>query len=897
MKRMFTCFMITFTLILSTIPVASAAVNQKTILLTVVMTGNQVPVDFATYVQKNGGKVTKQLSQIGTVQVQGTASLIPILQKYTGVKSVGPTIKMNLSDTKTVIANEANAASTNSITKQHLDFFNKFQKILPYDTRNIFSITHPDPTKPPEHEPGPAEPDLYNSFQWDIKRVTHNGASFSVSKGNHDVVVGIIDSGVDTQHPDLQANFLGGKNFVPAFDNGIGQDDPNETGDPNDFEDRLGHGTHVAGTIAGNGRILGVAPETGYKVYRVFGANGSASTSTVANAIISATNDGVDVISMSLGGYSVFGQIFYTDPVTGQKYNLGNEVADFQIYKRAVKYAVDHGVTVVAAAGNEHLNATNKAEVTKYLNHEFAMDGYQFVGAGFEAPGSLPGVITVSATGPEDMIASYSNYGAGFVDVTAPGGDFQREGHGDWYEDMNFSSYKGQGYAYMAGTSMATPKVSAVAALFIAQNGKVGPKKIAQLITASAQDIGKQSIDELYGSGMVQAPFTPENLPIEVDWNKQFGGIHPESGMDAHQTKDGGYISVGNSETYNHLRGDSDIFVVKTGPDGRTEWRKNLGSDRWELGHSIMETKDGGYMVLGDSGKNEVDQKLDIYISKLSADGTVEWEKTYGKQGVYESGGSVVETADGGYLISANKVVEGSKNEIYLLKIDIKGNLLWDKFYSKQETDLFSKIIKATSDGGFIIAGTQIAGASDQSYDFYLLKIKANGEVLWEKSYGNGSNIRDRFENILETASGDFIALGTNESFEYLNPSDAFPTIKDDIYYSLIGKDGTIKWEKTIKEDGVSQALKSLVKTPDGNYLAVGFTNSQLPNLQVVKFSSTGEILLRKTYGGNKNETGFSIDNTRDGGFIVIGFTGTNAAGGTSDYDMYLLKFNRLLEK
>jgi lantibiotic leader peptide-processing serine protease len=805
---------------------------------------------------------------------------------------------MTLSDTKTVVATESDFQGTIDLNQQKLDLFNKYQSINPYEARDILSITHPNLPRPPHEPPPTEEADLFHSFQWDVKRVTHNGASFSVNKGNHDVVVGIIDSGVDFEHPALKANLLGGKNFVPGYDGGLEQADPTELGEIEDFQDRLGHGTHVAGTIAGKGRILGVAPEIGYKVYRVFGANGSASTSTVANAIISATDDGVDVISMSLGGYSVFGQIFYTDPTTGKKYNLGNEVADFQLYKRAVKYAVDHGVTVVAAAGNEHLNVTNKAEVTKFLNNEYAQDGYQFVGAGFEAPGSLPGVITVSATGSEDIFASYSNYGAGFVDVTAPGGDYQRQGHGDWFEDMNFSSYINHGYAYMAGTSMATPKVSAVAALLIAQNGKIGPKKIAQMINDTAQDIGKQSKDNLYGSGMVQAPFIPETLPEELDWHKEYGGIHPESGKDVHQTTDGGYISVGSTESYNHLRGDSDIFVIKTGRDGRTEWRQTIGSDKWEIGQKVLQTKDGGYLVIGDSRMNDLDDDFNIYVSKLSADGTLVWEKTFGNQGENETGGTVVETKDGEYLISANKEKEGSKKEIYLFKIDNKGNKLWDKFYSGQ-ADLYSKIIKSTSDGGFIIAGTIISEDVDQSYDFYLLKIKTNGEVQWEKSFGNGNKIRDQFEDILETQNGEFMVVGINESLEYLSPSDYFPTIKDDIFYSLIGKDGKIKWEKTIREKGINQTVKSLVQTSDSNYLAVGYkdTESMSKQIYLFKFTPAGDFIWNKTYGGEKNEAGMSINNTKDGGYIVLGYTETIAVGGKNDYDMYLLKFNSLLDK
>lgn len=108
---------------------------------------------------------------------------------------------------------------------------------------------------------------------------------------------------------------------------------------------------------------------------------------------------------------------------TGEKINLGNDVADFLAYKRAVEYVTKKGSLVVVAAGNESLNGTNKKEVMNYLNQEYAGDGLYFVGAGFEVPGSTAGVVTVSATGPKDVLANYSNYGPGFIDIAAVGGD------------------------------------------------------------------------------------------------------------------------------------------------------------------------------------------------------------------------------------------------------------------------------------------------------------------------------------------------------------------------------------------------------------------------------------------------------------------------------------------
>ncbi|MEI2400855.1 S8 family peptidase, partial [Paenibacillus phytohabitans] len=344
----------------------------------------------------------------------------------------------------------------------------------------------------------PANAALWD-LQWDIKRITNDGESYKLGTGSKDVVVGIIDTGIDRDHPDLVKNLVpGSKNFVPA--GGFQGEEPYETGDPGAFDDIHGHGSHVAGSIAGNGAMLGVAPDTGIRAYRVFGAS-SAESAWVYAAMIAAANDGVDVISMSLSGFDILGQIFYVDPVTGEKVNLGNDVADFTAYKRVVDYVTKKGSLVVAAAGNDAVNMTNKKQVTEFLNGEYGGNGLYFIGAGHIVPANIPGVVTVSATGPNDVLANYSNYGPGFVDIAAVGGDarlydqYTAEGKFNEYiakrmfeSEFNLSASNNGGWYWSIGTSMATPKVSAVAALLIDKYGKMSPAKLQDLLYIKAVD-------------------------------------------------------------------------------------------------------------------------------------------------------------------------------------------------------------------------------------------------------------------------------------------------------------------------------------------------------------------------------------------------------------------------
>jgi lantibiotic leader peptide-processing serine protease len=360
----------------------------------------------------------------------------------------------------------------------------------------------------------PQDAESYWSYQWDIQRITNNGASYKLETGGtktadgkvmHKAVVGVIDTGIDANHPDLKANFLGGKNFVPA---GV---DASEKGDPNDIKDRDGHGTHVAGSIAANGKVKGVGPDLGIRSYRVFAAEGGAPTSWIAEAIVQAANDKVDVINMSIGGYDGISRYTFE----GLQYS---DVADMLLWKRALQYAVNRNVTVVAAAGNEGLNLDDSREVVDYMNLTYGSLGLTFKSAVKEVPGTLPGVINVSSSNQwsTKSIAFYSNYGS-TIDVAGPGGDNgpvyaasgnlnERDFHyrtlSTWptylapYFTSNLTSY-----ALLHGTSMAAPKVAGIAGVIKAAHPEYTPAQVQSLLKQTANDFGKTGQDPLYGSG------------------------------------------------------------------------------------------------------------------------------------------------------------------------------------------------------------------------------------------------------------------------------------------------------------------------------------------------------------------------------------------------------------
>ncbi|CAM4039950.1 S8 family peptidase [Cohnella lubricantis] len=201
---------------------------------------------------------------------------------------------------------------------------------------------------------------LYNQYQWNLPEIaTEKG--WNVTRGEDDMIVAIVDTGVQADHPDLQGRLVEGYNVI----------DPSQPPD-----DDVGHGTHVAGIIAAqvnnNEGIAGMTWFTKIMPVKALDSTGAGTTYSVAEGILWATDHGADVINMSLGNY-----------------------AEAQFLHEAIKYAYDHGVVLIAASGNDNTDRP----------------GY---------PAAYPEVFAVGATDPDESLAEYSNYGD-YIDVAAPG--------------------------------------------------------------------------------------------------------------------------------------------------------------------------------------------------------------------------------------------------------------------------------------------------------------------------------------------------------------------------------------------------------------------------------------------------------------------------------------------
>lgn len=305
--------------------------------------------------------------------------------------------------------------------------------------------------------------DSYYSYQWHLENAEYGGIHMesawdrSIGSG---VVVAVIDSGVAYENYDVycQAPDLAGTTFVQGYDF------VNDDAHPNDDN---GHGTHVAGTIAqttnNNYGVAGVAFGCSIMPVKTLNATGTGSHANFSSGVHYAVDHGADIISYSGGG------------------------VHSSTKQEAVEYAYTHGVTFIAAAGNDY-------EKGNAPNYPAAYDDY---------------VIAVGATRYDETRSYYSNTGS-YLDLVAPGGDTRVDQNHDGYVDgVLQQTFSGGnpcdfGLYFLQGTSMATPHASGVAALLIA-NGVTGPDNVRTILQSTAEDKGVPGWDAEYGLGLLDA--------------------------------------------------------------------------------------------------------------------------------------------------------------------------------------------------------------------------------------------------------------------------------------------------------------------------------------------------------------------------------------------------------
>ena len=348
-------------------------------------------------------------------------------------------------------------------------------------------------------------------------------------------------------------------------------------------------------------------------------------------------------------------------------------------------------------------------------------------------------------------------------------------------------------------------------------------------------------------------------LTSELHWVRTYGGVSGESAHAVVQTSDGGYALAGNivvpgSSTWN------DFCLVKTTADGAVEFVGQYGGPSIEFARALVQTSDGGYALAGSTTAG-LGGLYSFWLVKTDANGVEEWNQTFG--GIFlDEPYAVVQTRDGGYALAGYTESFGAgPADFWLIRTDKMGNMLWNRTYGGAGMDKGRAVIE-TADYGFALAGyTDSYGLGLD--DAWLVKTFRNGTLDWNCTYGGAGS--DSASSIVQTVDGGYALAGFTNSFGA--GAGDFWLVKTDA-------DGNAMWNRTYGSGATVEDAQSVVQANDEGYALVGDVNNG-GNFDcfLVKTDANGTLEWSQTYGGPDWDEVFSIVHTSDGGFAAAGYT------------------------
>lgn len=362
---------------------------------------------------------------------------------------------------------------------------------------------------------------------------------------------------------------------------------------------------------------------------------------------------------------------------------------------------------------------------------------------------------------------------------------------------------------------------------------------------------------------------------------------------DGLQTSDGGYLAVGWTNTGNENQLDG--YLVKVNAVGELEWSNGYGGIGDQEFHSVVQTQDGGYAMIGISTGIDIPPVERIFVVKTDGDGVEQWSRTWfgANSDIGSKGFAINENADGSLMIAGNMYSWGPYSgqvglgfeDIYLAKLGATGNLLWEKRLGG-ESDDFAYSLLQTQDGGYLLTG------SSSSFDYanlreelYLVKTDGDGNQVWEKHFGGAGNevmaLSQYGRDAVEDASGNLIVTGSTNTYSFGNV----------LYLVKVNSSGDLIWDKTFVGDNSLPPLIGIDLTVTGNYVLVG---SDSFDAHLVEIATTGYLLWDKAFNWSNymvSSSASAVQTTSDGGYVFFG-----SAWPSDGMDFYIVKTNNMGE-
>ncbi|MBN2149288.1 MAG: PD40 domain-containing protein [Anaerolineales bacterium] len=333
--------------------------------------------------------------------------------------------------------------------------------------------------------------------------------------------------------------------------------------------------------------------------------------------------------------------------------------------------------------------------------------------------------------------------------------------------------------------------------------------------------------------------------------------------LDGVTTADGGYLFVGASHYSHYNTDEEDLYMMKTDARGEVLWERTLDGVRFDRGAGILPGMDGGYMILGESRSAGAGGR-DIILLAVDEQGEMLWSQMYGGE-QDEMAAGFQPSADGYLLVGQTASFGAGGTDVYVIQTDALGNALWAQTYGS-ELDEEGYDAVALPDGGFLILGALLHAGGDylaQNPDIYLVRTDGQGNMLWEKALEE-PGVQAGF-NMLPMSDGNYLITGLRSASG--EPADTDPLLIQ------VDAMGNILWSSAIGETGVFDYAGEVYALSEGGYLVTGLAEpGGKGSIPLIRLDEEGEVMWQQIISqGSGHRAGVAILEALDGGYLIVG--------------------------
>ncbi len=357
------------------------------------------------------------------------------------------------------------------------------------------------------------------------------------------------------------------------------------------------------------------------------------------------------------------------------------------------------------------------------------------------------------------------------------------------------------------------------------------------------------------------------NHKSNISFYKKIGGKKYDAAVDLINTGKGNIILVGRTDSYSQ---DMNVNVMKLDEKGNLIWDRTFGGNEDEEATEVIETKDGGFLIAGysDSYSKNLNEN-DIWLLKINENGEKEWEKALQTPEIIDEAHGVIETKEGDFLVVGNTTaVAGGKTDAIVLKFSKKGELIWQKVFKGEKSQQANHIISNAK--GYAIVGS--AEVQKKRWDMWLFTIDNQGNMLWQQTHGGGDN--EMGNTVVQTKDGSYVLAGFTYTFAE-GSLDAWVIKTDDKGNKVWDKSfGGLSTDEAFdviitKEDNLLIAGYSDIYVPDKNFNNIGKDGN---DVFIACLDQSGNELWKDTFGGKGTQRAYAIIEKPDG-YIIAGLT------------------------